>query len=347
MIDSIKLNLDFPIVDKNKVNVTVTPSPVDLTTGLLIAEYKLFQTGFFNAEYGKEAECYVGNMRLWFNQYGKFIQFSIPKKHYGEHNYYPVNKSQAMDVIDRMNDHLNHGGVEVDLWNSNLSRVDIFKNIVTDHPFDSYNQVFDLLHGTRLNKWKSYTSYYFGNKYRALAIYDKINQMKHEGIDVSKFPEHVMRVEYRMYTGKYCFDGLGTKSIRGLFEIWDQLPVIYKEKVNQILFSNNKVENMTGITCNTEAEKIEWFRNMGDRNWFNNYQMAYGARDIMDQFENDDELRKILLPFKDKSTVSNILKKMRATIIETSPIINNNISVGELYAELKNKILSDELKAGL
>jgi len=340
MIDSLKLNLDFPIIDENKVKVTVTPSPVDMTTGLPTDEHELYRTDFFDLVHGKEAECYVGSMKLWFNQYGKFIQFSIPKKYHGDHNYYPVNKSQARVVIDRINQRLNQGGISDDLWNSKLSRVDIFKNIVTDHPFDSYNQVFDLLHGTRLNKWKSFTSYYFGNKYKALAIYDKINQMKHKGIDVSNFPEHVMRVEYRMYTGRYCFDGLGTKTIRGLFDIWDQLPVIFKEKVNQILFSNNKTENMTGITCNTEAEKIEWFRNRYGRQWKNKYHWAYSAQAIMSQFEDEGELRKILLQFQDKSSVSHYLRKTRETIIETSPILNNNVSAGELYAELKSKLIS-------
>ena len=205
MLDTMKLTLqDWRVSPGAKLQVNT--GNMDFQTG------EMKQTLLFSDTSGKEVfgsyAHYIGerlnlSIKPLAGQVRAFVSFSAPKR-VGEDNYSPIKESQFSEVFESVENELFENGVEANIQKAKLSRVDTFRNILTDEETQSYSRLFGLLEASRAKDRSTHgaTTWLFQNGSTEYCIYDKIEEMRNAGVSTSGL-EKTLRFEHRCKdTGK-------------------------------------------------------------------------------------------------------------------------------------------------
>jgi hypothetical protein len=143
------------------------------------------------------------------------VKFSIPKIHNGS-NYYPVGKDETRAVIRAVEGYLKEAGVHCNVEEARISRLDSFRNIVTEGPCLAYYRLLQSLRIKRTEQILYATSILWRNQQQQFAVYDKVQEMRSKGLDVSAYPVNTLRFEQRLLKGRKVKDSLGVETIEEL-----------------------------------------------------------------------------------------------------------------------------------
>jgi len=345
-IDTLKLHLKDYSISSNS-NLQVQPSTYVIGSGEVISEFPLFE----NAE-GKKfrgAKAYLNTSRLNLTiqpftrcQEGTtcFVQFSIPKIHYGN-NFYSVGEEGAQAVVSMVEKELWENGIHTNISDAGLSRIDTFKNIQPEEPFSSYYPLFSTLKARRALQRGYGTTWLVNNTQQEFCIYDKIEEMKQRKVDISHYPAQAMRFEHRLLNRKKIESVYGFSSVSALFS--GGYPVVKDRQITEwkkSLFSHT-VEEIIMIGSKQLEQEMRVFKETYNRNWFGYFLKCYGAYHLA-QVAGVEVVRNALKEVEAERTLvwraEKMLEETKREIDLLKKEEGSNKTLGVLYQELKEKV---------
>jgi len=343
MLDTLKLMLnDFEISGESSLRVQ--PGSFEVATGEKL-EFPLFSAGS-HVYYGSKAYL---NSPLWNltlkplpggnRATGAFLQFSVPKNHYGN-NYFSTGEHGTQAVFEKVEKELKEQGIRTNLLESSLSRIDTFKNIEPEEPFENYSGLFKLLNAKRTQKREYGTTFLLSNTQQEFCIYDKLAEMRMRNEETSDFPE-TMRFEHRALNKQKVSSLYGFSQAGELFK-GGYAVIREKQRENWLnsLFCFS-VEKVLLLGSKQLEEEMKLFKEKHSRNWFQNFLKAYGAY-YLAQVAGVEVVKLALESMETERTkvwrTIQLLEEAKREIELVKQEENSKKTLGELYQELKEKV---------
>lgn len=342
MLDTVKLQLtDYEVKKENNLRI----STVFNTSGEEQNPFKLFDLSDGTEIGGSKAYCNSSNFQFDIMSRGAFVKFSVPKTYYQGNNYKSVNQDQTKEVIQQIETELKESGINTNLFNSNLSRVDMFKQIIPDEQFYNYAPIFRATNGSQKQLRDYGTTFLWKNGVEQIAVYDKIKEMAHNKKDISGLPD-TMRFENRLLNKRKIFNSLGFTKANELVKHYDKLEPNYKASMLKNLFRFDSNGFNEAIQSQLER-RFDYFyekRNeKGGRYWLNNLLYSLGT-DTIETFGVDNfvSLARAKWTNKEKQQAHRLRKKLDEKIFENrmSKRGIENKTLLTLYNELKLKLVA-------
>jgi len=343
MLDTLKLMLnDYEISPESSLRVQ--PGSYEIGTGEKL-EFPLFQNenGVY---YGSKAYL---NSKSWnltlrhlpggMRATGAFLQFSVPKNHYGN-NYFSTGEHGTQAVFEKVEKELRESGINTNLLQADLSRVDTFKNIEPEEPFENYSGLFKLLNAKRTVKREYGTTFLLSNTQQEFCIYDKLAEMRMRNEETSEFPE-TMRFEHRALNKQKVSSLYGFSKAQELFKGGYQV-IREKQRENWLnsLFSFS-VEQVLLFGSRQLENEMKLFKEKYSRNWFQNFLKAYGAY-YLAQVAGVEIVKLALESLETERTkvwrTVQLLEEAQRELELIKQEENSRKTLGELYEELKEKV---------
>jgi len=347
MLDTVKVYIpDYSISDTSELKIQ--PAQVLAGTGEKLNEHELFQTVAGRRHYGSRAFLNTEKWNLDLKPYAFagngvacFLHFSVPKVHYGE-NYYSVGEQGTQAVFNLVEEELKEKGFSCNLQNANFSRIDTFKNIQPSEPFETYSALFSLLNARRGLKRSYGTTYLVGNTQQQFIVYDKLEEMRRQELEVSEFPE-TMRFEHRLLNKQKIKNVVGFAQVADLFKggyavIKDK----QKESWKESLFKYS-VEEVVQLGSQELVQEMQCFEREHGRNWFSYFLKGYGAFHLA-KYAGIEVVELAMQKFEaDRMKVYRMRKTLEEAERELLLFKKEQASrktYASLYEELKDKVLN-------
>lgn len=279
MIDTVKLCLsDWEIRDTSRL--VVQPSPMNYGTGELTSDYPLWRNERGEIQRGNKAYLNTEKLHVDIKPFSSgdvecFVHFSIPAVHNGE-NYYSVGKDGTEAVMKIVEGELGDAGIETNIERAHLSRIDTFKNVITEEPFFSYSSLFSTLEASRKVRRDYGTTFLWSNTQQELCIYDKIAEMEKKKINTSGYPAQTMRFEYRLLNKRKIENALGFSEVRELPKGWQEMKENFNFVWKRNIF-NRTIEEIEILSSHQVRTMLEVFRNESERNYINKLFTFWGT----------------------------------------------------------------------
>ncbi len=185
------------------------------------------------------------------------------------------------------------------------------------------------------------TTFLWANKAQEICAYDKAAEMRHREVSLEGLPDHPLRVEWRMMNGRKIRDSLGGIATAGdLVAGYDQIDQSYKRTMHEQLFKRS-VKEFSGLSASIMVEQWNVLKAANRRYWIDDWLKALGVATVISQM--DVVLEALYRETGNRMTVLKFKRKIEAAEMDavamniTGP---NRRSVGDLYTELKQKVLS-------
>ena len=230
-VDTVRLNLQGYQV-KGDANVLIQPGLIDFATGDQEQDV-LFYDGDEPVK-GKKAILNTSQYNLTLTNNGCFLQCSLPKLAHGR-NDLPVNGDQVNQVVSFLETDLKEHGINTNLFNAKLSRLDIVKQDLFRYTFPDYVPVFFMLRGKRQQRRDYGTTFLYGNTQRELCIYDKgVERQNSEGTKDTT-PTNQIRAELRLLFHRPLTKATGMDTVKDLVSGYGDLTGIYNTEIKKYL----------------------------------------------------------------------------------------------------------------
>ena len=346
-LDTVHLHLtDYSIAEGN--SLTIQPSPYMASTGEKVSDFHLFRDDTGREHTG--ARAYLNSpdrFQLTVQPFTRtqagvncFVQFSVPKVHYGN-NYYSVGEEGSQAVFKSIEQELWQAGIHTDIETADLCRVDTFKNIEPEEPFPSYSPVFGLLKMRRGVDRAYPEGFLLKNTQQQFCVYDKIAEMQKRKVEVSHFPAQTMRFEHRCMNKDKVRAVFGFTSVHDLFS--GGYDTVKKQQVAQWkknLFSNT-VEEVLQIGAGVLEEELKYFKQRFERNWFDWFLKSYGVR-YLAQVAGVEVVKMALQNIDAEKTMiwraEKTLEQAKKEMDFIKQVEGTNKTLGVLYMELQEKV---------
>ncbi len=359
MIDTLRLQLsESEIISKNKLKIQ--PPLIDGETGEIINNYPLFMTYSGNRIDGTKAFYnddkiqvtiipgfdvkYLKETGDIFNQPDSyipkiFVQCSLPKQLH-DNNIKTLNSSDSYDALKALETNLIKMGIKTDIFESKISRMDTAININTKYDFVIYNDIFKNLNCTRKKSFEyAGTTFLFRNTLAQICIYDKIQEIKNQGINF-KSKDNLMRLENRLLKKRKILDSIGISHTKHILNNMKLIKKNFEEQINKNIFyysSDQKLDNLI-LTNKSFEEILEYFQTFGGRNWFDKFLKSLSYLYLNDSkklYNLDKTLELITKNRMQKTRIKRKLNELNfhAEMIKNKKLVTNN----DLYKELKDK----------
>lgn len=341
MLDTLKVHTQYFTV-KDRARVSVQPGLVNYENGEQ-REVSLFKDDLGRDVYGSKVYVNTEIYNLTIQPMGAgvelFLQTSLPKV-VKDDNYSPLTNSETVQAIDAIGQDLKSRGVLVNLDACELSRVDLFKNVVGDNDFMSYSPLFALLQSKRQNKRDYGTTFTWSNTQREICVYDKLTEMQSRGVKVSGYPVNTMRFEYRLKNSRVCKRALGFSTVNKLVNNLDDLQKKYKDALSKSIFALGVEDVKILASQDLQAWMQSYASTYGDT-WFSRFLRDYGAYELSRLAS--PEVVKIVMA----CVISDRFKLWRAIRFfedakrdfEMSARVGEQKTLADLYGELKQKVM--------
>jgi hypothetical protein len=272
------------------------------------------------------------------------VHTSLPRIKDGGSNCNVLSRDGAIAAVSQLESELANKGIMLDIKKASLSRVDVARDVILEHPLPCYLPIFRMMRmrrgapreygedGNYLLKDKGTTQF---------SIYDKRKEQLSKGYVIDNIPEHLTRIEMRMFKNKNIKAKLGIERVEQLLSHYDNLDVISSHKIGKVMFRYDTA-TLEGMMVQNIAEELKAFRmaNNGSR-WLGSYARLagydelhkYGVGVLREALEGMNLERTRIWRFIRKvEDVHNSLLLMRGNKSEGIPL-------AELYRELRDKIL--------
>lgn len=165
---------------------------------------------------------------------GCIIQFSIPGVRGHGDNSWPVDRRNAIGMIDSVQDKLADLGVVIDLRQAKVTRCDLNRSIALKEPFHLYQKILSALNLPRTKTHDRGTTVTRTNKSQGVSFYDKIAQMKSRGLSTSHLPPYLGRFEWEVTQARSVTKKLDIRTVQELLDGWETLEPLYLNYKNSL-----------------------------------------------------------------------------------------------------------------
>ena len=272
-----------------------------------------------------------------------FVTFSAPKR-ISNDNYYPIKESQLSEVFEGVEQELHENGINTHIEKARLSRVDTFKNILTDEETASYSRLFGLLEANRAKDKSTHgaTTWLMKNNSTEYCIYDKREELRNSGHSIEGI-EKTLRFEHRCKTAskvKGFFKNITTVEDLKAYG-WSAI----QERTIKAWTDNFFKYDLEDIEVLVESQirsELEFFQEKYGRYFFSKYLKAYGAYFLASSSGGIEVVKRALenLDF-DRMKVYRAERELKnaLTLVESLKVDSTSPqTLGELYSELKYKM---------
>jgi len=347
MLDT--LNLWLPDVQySSKANLTVQPSAVNLQTGERSRECELLpgvvgSKAYLNTDklnfqitvVGREGEYYPLS----------HVHFSVPKVYSGSaENIIACDESQTREAVLKVQDELKAQGVEADIIKTaEISRIDTFVNVQTDEPFQSYDGVFRLLEARQANQRDYGTTYLVHNRSQEFCVYDKVQELQNRHLNIDGLPE-LVRFEHRLLKKRKVQSLLGFCGVSDMFNGgWAIIKDKRRDSWKESLFRYDPAD-FEHLAAGEILSMMKAYFETGSRNWFSQYWKHFGMITAVQKFGLEviqDAIWRCGIPDR---TAYRYVKELQELDNgqAMSELVTNTKTMGELYSELKQKVLESD-----
>lgn len=341
MLDTLKVYTDDFTV-KDRARVSVQPGLVEYATGEQ-REVSLFKDESGRDVYGSKAFINTSQYNLTIQPMGHgvelFLQTSLPKV-VKDDNYSPLSDAETKEAVEVIGQDLRSRGVGLNLDNCQLSRVDLFKNIIGDNDFLTYSPLFSLLQSKRQQKRDYGTTFTWQNTQREVCVYDKLVEMKSRGVEVSRYPGNSIRFEYRLKNSRVCGREIGSKTVKDLVNNLDGLSKKYQDAMSKSIFSLG-VEDVNILASQELQIAMRSYADLYGEFWFSRFLRDFGAY-TLSRFASDEVVKVVLA-----CVIGDRVKLWRAIKFfdeskrdfAMSSRVNQDKTLADLYDELRSKVI--------
>jgi len=349
MLDTMKLTLQDWTVSPG-ATLKVNTGNMDFQTG------EIKQTLLFTDSAGHEINGsyahYIGeklnlSIKPIAGQVYAFATFSAPKRvGSGSENYSPIKESQFSEVFESVENELHANGINTHIERARLSRVDTFKNILTDEETLSYSRLFGLMEASRAKDRSTYgaTTWLMKNGSSQYCIYDKLEELKNTGHSIDGL-EKTLRFEHRCMTASKVngfFKNITTvEDLKnyGWSAIQDRTIKAWRDN-----FFKYEIDEIEILAESQIRSELQLFQSKYGRNFFSKYLKVYGAYFLASSSGGVEVVKKAFqgMDIEDKrkriyraerELKENLMLVQSMKLDSTSPK-----TLGDLYSELKYKM---------
>ena len=349
-LDTVKLHIsDYSISSQS--NLKIQPGTFNIGTGELTNDNVLVRDSAGKIYHG--ARAYLNTAKIHFDvkpfhsngqsTTSAFVHFSVPKLHNNGVNYKPVSEAQVRDAFGMVEQELQENGINTDIREANLSRVDTFRNVEPREPFIAYFALLDLLKARRGVKRSYGTTYLLGNSQQEFCVYDKNVEMAKHGVDLRGFPENTMRFEHRLLNKRKVQTTYGFTNVNDLLH--GGLEVV--EQKRRQAWSNSlfryEVTDVIRLGAASLEAEMRAFQAKYDKRWYNNFLRCYGAYHLASLVGVEVvklALQSVEVDRRQVWRAQRMLEDSKQEIEFFRQEQESRRTLADLYQELKNKVLN-------
>jgi len=202
--------------------------------------------------------------------------------------------SDLTTITDTIKTEVLKAGIDLDLENCGVARIDLTKQAEMEQPVHVYNSAFGYLRGKRLVS-KSYPSgYYFGNKSTESVFYDKGVEMVYKF--KMQIPEsNFMRAEVKYKRTKNVITELNCKTYQALLNTdVSQLNSSYNNYLNKRVFSKMHDGEQLTLNFTNEVELLKGYLAKHPRGGITKYLFNLGIDTAIEMFGSLEGIRELL-----------------------------------------------------
>ncbi len=348
MIDTMQLLLtDYEI---SGAKLTLLPASVDTSTGEMKGNYALWREGSRQIE-GKQAFHRDGHLNVEVrpdrNADGTgpkafcVVRFEVPK-FAGGNNFKPVDLAGTKDAFQKTEKWLRDVGIKTNITTAKPCRMDAFENVAADEPYSCYQRVLSCLQGSRMKQRGYEDGFLWENQSAEICAYDKRRHLLHKKESVIGLPKNPLRFEFRALQARKIRSAYGFNSVQDLVDGYDSIRDVYRKTMETQLFKYSVPEMDTIFASELESEMKFYKENYG-RNWHQKFWSDAGLSAAL-QKTNIETILDVVGNVEDskskKSRLKKELNKMRFASAALSLVPASSRTNGELYNELKEKLLA-------
>lgn len=243
-----------------------------------------------NDYFGNKAFIQSDNSIIDINNRGLLIAFNPCKILHP----YKLN-SNLKGITETIKEEVANSGIDTDINNMRVSRLDLTKQAEMKQPVHTYNDVFGYLKGKRLVSQQYPSGFKFGTKYSSQVVfYDKRAEMIHK--HKMSLPENnFMRAEVKFKKSKNVCSETSITNYRNLLDApLDQLKTSYDNYLNNRVFNNMYLGDQLTLNFYEEADILKSYINQHPRGGINKYIMDLGLDTALEMFSGLEGFKKLL-----------------------------------------------------
>jgi len=345
MIDTLKVYIeDFTVTPGSEI--IIQPSPYVLGSGELTSDHPLIESEGVSVG-GSKAYLNTERFNLTIQDKSKaFLQCSLPKVIAGN-NYQPLNKKEAEQAINSVGRELWKAGFHTEIDKSSISRIDTFRNVLTEEPYPQYADLFRVLRGKRKLKRDYGSTFLWHNTQEQLTIYDKIAEMKIRKVDTRNYPKNTMRFEHRLLNKRKAAKVLGFSAAGEIVDNWEVIKDNTRQSWERDLFSFT-VGDIEVMACE-EIEELYRYAKRTSKRYLNKFIQLLAGSYL--SLVKPETLREMIYKCESEEAsvtqrvkVHRALKKFSELEREVALILPNRSGkrLSDYYTELKSKVLKHD-----
>ncbi len=321
-----QLNLDLPVMDCRTGEVVAGDTEWNLPNGVMRGKRIRF----------RNEKIHVQMNRLRSGQQGIKIQLCATKWH-DRKRWQPLKRAEFEQVVKEVEEYLyNVVGIATNIRLARVVRLDVFRYILTDFPFETY-------HNVRLN-WSPYRMHWhcqqgwhlWENGEHQICNYNKRNDIKRFDPECT-CPEKLEKCEYRALNAKKVKAIFDVEIVDQLLEQFDALPVILLKQIKSLLF-RRKVEASAQPLLLGIADQVRQFQQRGHRYPMQSFREMCSAIHLTEKF-GEEAVRAMFGEVASSSKTANEwLKNYQASLRDAEEI--GAFGCLNLQSELHEKLLA-------
>ncbi len=348
MIDTLKLRLlDYEV---RGAKLDLQPAKIDTETGTLKGNFPLYCDGGRWIE-GTQATFFDGVVYVAIKPEPRsdgvgvgtacYVNCELPKV-VGDNNYQPADKAATESALATIQETLKSRGILTNIYNAQISRIDTCKNIITSERYLNYTPALAGLSGSRMKKRGYENGYLWENGRQEICVYDKREKMKHDKLSIVGLPANIVRFEHRAKQAAKVRDDFEFHIVKDMTSNFDHIPVVYRKVMQKNIFSHS-VADVESMQSGQLKDEMLLYYNTGARNWWQHYLSAVALRGLQEKADLDVIIGALDEVDEDKDRRSRLKKKLRSISLDEkfkAMSAGSSRTVGELYQELQDKVLS-------
>jgi len=275
------------------------------------------------------------------NRKGLIVTFN-PSKHHHAFNLANVGSDNfKQSMFDVQNELSNVYGIEANIENMNLTRVDIAKQYSMNLPLIQYPKAYSLIKGSRTASLNYCDGHVQRNKSHEAVFYNKQAELLYNKVTAIT-PSNFLRAEARFKKGKKVEKTFNIKTLKELqLKSSDEINFMYNQYMRKVLTAyKNKgqymlqFETQRKLFTSLKNKRFEDGKLKQNRGYFNNWLLINSIPKIFQMFGNSAELteflsscgesRKSIFAFKNK------LEMLKEQYLDLEKSLNKN----KPYAEV-------------
>jgi len=242
-----------------------------------------------NDYFGNKAFIQTDNSIIDINNRGLLIAFNPSKILHP----YKLN-SNLKEITETIKKEVSKSGIDTDINNMRVSRLDLTKQAEMKQPIHTYNDVFGYLRGKRLTSKQYPSGFNFGNKSNEVVFYDKRAEMvyKHK---MNLAEKNFMRAEVKFKKSKNVCSETSLTNYRNLLDApLDQLKTSYDNYLNNRVFNNMHLGEQLTLDFYAEADILKSYISQHPRGGINKYLMDLGLDTALEMFSGLEGFKMLL-----------------------------------------------------